>query len=108
MISWFVDSSGVEIDFLGQLQSDSTSMSVSMDFSDCNAGETCEAITTITLSVMGISMSIPDTSTYSVSSDGEYILLDGDTNDIIELGSSSLSLGYHDSEGYNTMSFEKM
>jgi len=108
MISWFVDSSGVEIDFLGQLQSDSTSMSVSMEFSDCNAGETCEAITTITLSVMGISMSIPDTSTYSVSSDGEYILLDGDTNDIIELGSSSLSLGYHDSEGYNTMSFEKM
>ena len=105
MISWFVDSSGVEIDFLGQLQSDSTSMSVSMDFSDCNAGETCEAITTITLSVMGISMSIPDTSTYSVSSDGEYILLDGDTNDIIELGSSSLSLGYYDSEGYNTMSF---
>ena len=83
-------------------------MSVSMEFSDCNTGETCEAITTITVSVMGLSISTPDTSTYSVSSDGEYILLDGDTNDIIELGSSSLSLSYHDSEGYNTMSFEKM
>ena len=77
MISWFVDSSGVEIDFLGHLQSDSTSMSVSMEFSDCNTGETCEAITTITVSVMGLSISTPDTSTYSVSSDGDIFYCTG-------------------------------
>ena len=108
MIGWVVDSSGVEINLFDQLQSDSSSMSLSIDFSDCNAGETCEAITTITVSVMGMNMSMPDTATYSVSSDGEYLLLDGDTNDIIELGSSSMSIGYQDSDGYNTMSFEKM
>ena len=108
MIGWVVDSSGVEINLFDQLQSDSSSMSLSIDFSDCNAGETCEAITTITVSVMGMNMSLPDTATYSVSSDGEYLLLDGDTNDIIELGSSSMSIGYQDSDGYNTMSFEKM
>ena len=44
MIGWVVDSSGVEINLFDQLQSDSSSMSLSIDFSDCNAGETCEAI----------------------------------------------------------------
>ena len=44
MIGWVVDSSGVEMNLFVQLQSDSTSMSLSIDFSDCNAGETCEAI----------------------------------------------------------------
>ena len=48
-----------------------------MEFSDCNTGETCEAITTITVSVMGLSISTPDTSTYSVSSDGDIFYCTG-------------------------------